>query len=325
MDKEADKRAEYFSLVEHHPIQKASLLALIFIIAIGIFLAILPVLELSFSDYLLGEVISDGSEVQYLIDERSESRETDYLSYWAIDIYKGSSNEARYWVNPFLSIFIPCLFFGIVLGLALSAILPMSIGYVRQKIERIVAGFLDEVTLKAFGFHSAKERQHIADKILNADLRDLHDYEREWNESLQDLIAMHKGLKWINASWAYKLSHFMDGFRIYMRFYFTQNYSNLILGLVYLGAAVLIIIIGLRGLKFIPATEPSLVFFSLGLEFSLLILYAITIMFSRDDEEQTHKHKESPGAAALSARGVTDFSSQKEAENLLNMFIKKRK
>jgi len=319
-----ESRADYFSLVDHHPIQMATLLGMVAVIAGALFWGMLPLLEVSFSEYLLGEVINDGTDVQYLIDQKSESRETDYFTYWAIDIYKNTSNEARYWVNPLISLFMPCVFIGILGALIISSLLPMSTGYVKQKIERIIAGFLDEITLRTYGFHSAKERKHIADQILKADLRDLHDFEREWDMSLQDLVAMHRGLKWTQSSSGYQLTHFMDGFRIYMRFYFTQNYSNIILGLVYVGAAVLIIIIGLRGLKFIPATEPSLVFFSLGLEFSLLILYAITIMFSREEEESKSTHGE-VSMHGGSGNRVTTFASQKEAENLLNMFIKKKK
>jgi hypothetical protein len=314
------ERSDYFSLVDHHPKQMAVLLILMSVISAAVFIGILPLLESSFANYLLGEVVNDGSEVQYLIEETSEPRETSYFAYWAIDIYKDTTSEARYWVNPLLSLITPCIFVGIIFGLMISSVLPMGIGYVRQQIERIIAGFLDELTLKAFGFHSAEERKRIAEKILNADLRDLHDYELEWDSTLPDLIAMHKGLKWIGGSTGYRLLHFMDGFRIYMRFFFTQNYSNIILGLVYVGAAVLIIIIGLRGLKFIPATEPSLVFFSLGLEFSLLLLFAITIMFSKEEEE-THKHQIESRPAEINGA----FGSQKEAENLLSMFIKKGK
>ena len=104
-----------------------------------------------------------------------------------------------------------------------------------------------------------------------------------------------------------------------MKFYVTKKYSNFILGLVYFGAAILIIIIGLRGLKFIPAQEPSLVFFSLGLEFCLLVTYAITLMFGKDDNEVANIDLEKGSSDRLLLG--REFSSGKETEELLKMFI----
>jgi hypothetical protein len=86
-----------------------------------------------------------------------------------------------------------------------------------------------------------------------------------------------------------------------------------------MGAAVLIIIIGLRGLKFIPPTQPSLVLFALGLEFSLLIIYAITLMYSKQDEE---KEIEPIYAHSQNNYLNTDFGSARDIERLLRVFIK---
>jgi hypothetical protein len=88
--------------------------------------------------------------------------------------------------------------------------------------------------------------------------------------------------------------------------------------MVYVGAAVLIVIIGLRGLKFIPATEPSLVFFALGLEFSLLITYAITLMYSKPDEVIDLKVNQTNNEVIALGK---EFSEAKELESLLRVFI----
>jgi arginine exporter protein ArgO len=96
------------------------------------------------------------------------------------------------------------------------------------------------------------------------------------------------------------------------------------LGLVYIGAAVLIIIIGMRGLKFIPSTQPSLVFFALGLEFSVLLTYAFSVMYSRSDNEtEQDKNKENnhSGNYILS----DEFGNSKEIENLLRAYIRSPK
>jgi len=52
----------------------------------------------------------------------------------------------------------------------------------------------------------------------------------------------------------------------------------------YGGAALLIIAVGIRGLKFIPAVRPSLIFFAILLEFTMLSLLAITLIFTLEEE-----------------------------------------
>lgn len=119
----------------------------------------------------------------------------------------------------------------------------------------------------------------------------------------------------------YKMIHPLRGLNVYMRLYFTEKYGNPILGMVYIGAAVLIIIIGLRGLKFIPASQPSLIFFALGLEFSLLFLYAFTLIFSKPEDVnnigEPERETQNTGIFANS-------SNSHEIENLLRVFINKK-
>ncbi|MFW6276696.1 MAG: hypothetical protein ACOC2K_03360 [Bacteroidota bacterium] len=106
-----------------------------------------------------------------------------------------------------------------------------------------------------------------------------------------------------------------------MRFHFTLKYTNAVLGLVYVGAAVLIIIIGMRGLKFIPSSQPSLVFFALGLEFTLLITYAISLMYSREEDESSDYGAKTQSASSDLLMN-SDFGNSKDVENLLRVFIR---
>jgi hypothetical protein len=69
-----------------------------------------------------------------------------------------------------------------------------------------------------------------------------------------------------------------------MKFHFVELYSNTVTGLAYAGAAFLIIVVGIRGLKFIPAIKPSPILFALGVEFSMLCLLALTLMFTEEEE-----------------------------------------
>lgn len=84
----------------------------------------------------------------------------------------------------------------------------------------------------------------------------------------------------------------------YMVYEFIPNYSNNVMGIVYLGAAILIIVVGLRGLgrvagqlavvpKFLIGTDgkidPSYVMGALFLEFFLLFILAIVTFFTPED------------------------------------------
>ena len=105
-----------------------------------------------------------------------------------------------------------------------------------------------------------------------------------------------------------------DAMKFYMREYFTDRYSNTILGLVYMGAAVLIIVIGIRGLKFLPSTDPSVVLSALGLEFMLLVTYAAVLMYGRSEESGT-------GIRPVGGDGITDLESDGDTEKLLRAFL----
>lgn len=87
------------------------------------------------------------------------------------------------------------------------------------------------------------------------------------------------GLMWVN-------NHllFGKGLRLYMAHHFTEKYSNNVTGMAYGGAGILIIAIGIRGLKLIPAARPSYILLAIFLEFSLLILMAVTLFYTEEEE-----------------------------------------
>ncbi len=113
--------------------------------------------------------------------------------------------------------------------------------------------------------------------------------------------------------------------KFYMRHYFTIQYSNTILGLVYIGAAALIIIIGIRGLKFIPGTEPSIILFALGLEFILLITYAVMVMYTKQDDETTKDKQSVMGTNTDYTAVPSGIKGAEDVENLLRMFVSRPK
>ncbi len=72
--------------------------------------------------------------------------------------------------------------------------------------------------------------------------------------------------------------------RLYMAHHFTESYSNNVTGFAYGGAALLIVAVGIRGLKFIPPTRPSLILGAIFLEFSMLALLAFTLFYTEEEE-----------------------------------------
>jgi hypothetical protein len=84
--------------------------------------------------------------------------------------------------------------------------------------------------------------------------------------------------------WQRNHFHFLKGFRLYMSHHFCEKFQNLTTGLAYGGAAILIIAIGVRGIKFIPPTKPSIILFAITLEFSLLLLLALTLLYTESEE-----------------------------------------
>ncbi|MDX9789441.1 MAG: hypothetical protein RBT61_01285 [Candidatus Kapabacteria bacterium] len=76
----------------------------------------------------------------------------------------------------------------------------------------------------------------------------------------------------------------LKGFRLYMSHHFTEKYSNFVTGLAYGGAAFLIVAVGIRGLKFIPAARPSFILLAIALEFTMLSLLALTLIYTEEEE-----------------------------------------
>ncbi|MDC1067598.1 hypothetical protein OAQ99_00410 [Candidatus Kapabacteria bacterium] len=88
--------------------------------------------------------------------------------------------------------------------------------------------------------------------------------------------------------WTKNKFQIFKGLKLYMAQHFSHHYSNKVTGLAYAGAAFLIIAVGIRGLKFIPAAKPSIIMGAILLEFSLLSLMAVTLLYTQE-EERTDK------------------------------------
>ena len=317
------QKKTYSELTEHDSLQKTIFSVMVILSIIVMYFATIQLLEEFFVEFLNGVVYNDGSEVSYSLEKSEPVKKTNYFYSWAIDIFVNTPEEARYWFNPLLSIFIPAALISVFISVILTAIFPQNIGFMRQKIQREIVNMLDKIALIKYGYHAEEHLDDIAKEIMESEVRDLRDYEELWKIPTDDLKMLYSALKWNNSSAIYRLTHIANGLRIYMKTYFTSKYHNTVLGFVYIGAAILIIIIGLRGLKFIPSTQPSIILFALGLEFSLLIVYAFTLMYTREDGEE--KKIESDGRKRESLMSNGNFANTKEIESLLRVFLKKDK
>ena len=313
----------YYELSKHNLSQVVLFIFLSIIGMVLVFVVLMPMLEEFFKSFLSGQVFNHGEKISYLIDSKDNLHTTNYLTNWSVDIYKNTPQESRYWFNPVLSFFPIAFIISLFMSISLSALMPVSAGFIRQKIEREIANFINQISANYFGSTSDHELAEIAMMIKSADLQQMHEYTDDWDIKLEDLKILQRALIWQDSNLFYKIVHLNDGLTMYMRFYFTMKYNNAVLGLVYIGAAVLIIIVGLRGLKFVPPTQPSIVLFALGLEFTLLVTYAFTLMYTRQEEDMDSAV--GSGGSSMNSDSLfmsSDFGTSREIEKLLRVFIK---
>lgn len=334
----ATTRSRVVELSEHSSAQIFSfwLLALASSAALFLFVAS-PLLEVFFENFLRSEVINDGTSVTYRIAENRQDEivVTGTLTTWALvdprqadhskaptvtvqgdDLVVKPAYRAEYIFRPLIALAPLVLVGGFVLAGLLTSLFTGALGYLAQKIEREILVALDRLAFAQFGEHTPEEIKQLIREIARADARRLHDLSDIYSMPYTDLELLQKALLWREATGLNRIVKTHDAVKFYMREYFTDRYSNAILGLVYMGAAVLIIVIGIRGLKFLPATDPSVVLAALGLEFMLLITYASILMYGRTEE--------SPGVRVASSGGgdgMVDLEMDGDTEKLLRAFL----
>lgn len=314
-----NERELYYSLVRHNKSQYFIFISSFIVLLVLVFSITLPAIQkFVIEDYLQGKVYNDGRAVPYTEEDKKILLNTNYYGNWAVDVFIGTSGEARYWIDPIISLSMPIALLCFIITLKLSTILPIQLGFIRQKIEREIINQVDKIHYTKMGYYSDKMNIDLEQEILRADERRLHSIADEYQVNKEEIKYLHKALLWKNSSIIYKLMHPFSGLEFYLHSYFTERYANTMLGLVYIGAAVLIIIIGMRGLKFIPSTQPSMVFFALGLEFSVLITYAVTVMYSKTDSDEDYVNKNNEN-------NNLELKNSKDVENLLRAFLRKTK
>lgn len=321
----ARKIKSYYDLAEHNTTQTVIFFVMAALMLLTLFHGFLPILDEVIQTFLKGQAHNiTGDEIPYVKGVEGNYIPINYYTSWVVDVYLGMPEETRYWFSPALSFAIPISLGSLFITVIITALLPDKYGLFRQNIEREIIALIEKIAHVRYGFKAEKQEKQLENEIMSAKLRDLHALADSCGMTLEDLKSLQRGLIWQNSSFLYKVMNLKDGINLYMRFHFTIKYGNAILGLVYFGAATLIVIIGLRGLKLIPSNQPSMIIFALGLEFSLLVVYALTLMYAKqEDETELDKRGGDSGAKAIFT-GL-DVDDVREVERLMRVFLQRTK
>jgi len=235
--------------------------------------------------------------------------------------YAREIDAKEYLFNPMLALAPITLAMGFLVASLVSALLPPRVGLLRKNLEREISQALERLAVQVYGVAvGSAETLTLAERIRSASLEELGALATEYGTSADELILLQRAVPWASGG-VRRLFSLPSAVRLYLRNHFTVEYEQAVLGSIYVGAAVLIIIIGLRGLQFIPKERPSLVLFAIALEFVLLIAYAVTLMFSPSQEQPA---RQSGGLGELFSAAPTvssPIASVHYAEKLLRMFI----
>lgn len=271
----------------------------------------LPVLEAIFRDSLGARIdfVNRWYEWGLVVDLNSEG------------IYNRDLEAKVYLFNPMLALAPVTIAMGFVVASIVSALLPPSVGLLRKNLEREIAQALHQLAENVYGIASQPlVAEEIALRIRKATTVQLHDIATEYGTSTDDLLLLQRALLWQSGGLR-RIVFLASAVRLYLRNHFTIEYEQAVLGSIYVGAAVLIIIIGLRGLQFIPKERPSLVLFAIALEFVLLIAYAVTLMFSPSQESPSRQRNELSEVFGAASIATSPLASVRYTEKLLRMFI----
>ncbi len=310
-------RVHYIELRKNSPLQVIIFFSVFALSSLAFFRFIgVPVAEKLFADSLKAKLEMEGDD----LNEYTNWRMT-------VEPPKGKHGESTgdqqdtkvYYFNPLLAILPVVIALGLFFAGLLTAVLPPHLGYVRQKIEREIINTLHLFARLEHAEHTDQELIELSESIKKADIHHLHELEERWNVSFTELEVAQSAIRWRERSMFMRLMRVDDALRHYLRNHFTIHYENPVLGLIYIGAAILIIIIGLRGLQFIPKDRPSLVLFAISLEFILLIVYAVTLIYTRESDPQEIDHPTMDVQSLFSSSNSP--ASTQQAEKLLRMFV----
>ncbi len=313
----ASKRLQYVELRKSSAGQILLFFTIFLLCSVAFFRTVgVPAAEKIFSDSFNATVEKEGEELNLYTNWRMT---VDGQHAGRTRSLEDDQSSKVYYYNPLLAIFPLVLAVGLFCAGLFTAVLSPKLGYIRQKIEREIIAALHHFARLEYNDHSDKDLQDVSELIRKADIHRLHELEERWNTSFAELEVLQQAIRWRERNMMGRLLRVDDAMRLYLRNHFTIRYENPVLGMIYIGAAILIIIIGLRGLQFIPKDRPSLVLFAISLEFILLIVYAITLIYTKETEatETDYSGMDVNSLFSTSQRS----SSTQQAEKMLRMFV----
>lgn len=201
--------------------------------------------------------------------------------------FEKESKRTIYFLNPYIAFAPLYLFVSIALSFLFSMFFPAGnrLSWIRHNLDRVLL-HIESVLRKQFESHDIEFESTIA---LEPDARAAIIRESTLPEvittEVNDFIAAKR----------WTLGRGGNPFvplKFYFRYHMAVVYGNMIQGVVAGGAAVLIFVIGLRGVKLISQEEPSLILMSLSLEFILLLVLMITFAGSAQEERLDRVVKE---------------------------------
>lgn len=222
-------------------------------------------------------IVSD----EYILDQTSVERTLAKDGYnkaggeWVVRAEK--LGEDPIIIQPWMTFGIFSIFAGFILSIIVTSMLPRPIGYVANKIEREIDNVVDRIDEQTGDKVSREEIERITAANSKDDLAPI---EKEFGpvivNEIEDVRAANR--------WRRNRLLVFKGLRLYMTRHFAEEYGNNVQGFAYGGAAILIVVIGVRGLKFIPPTQPSILLAAISLEFSMLMLLAITLFYTEEEQ-----------------------------------------
>ncbi len=199
------------------------------------------------------------------------------------------------------------VYVGFALALMASLVLPEQLGFMKVKVAREVELVRKRIKLQAGITSDAELNQWFSwsrvDIEAEAERRNLQ------TNVVSEIIDGADAERWLQRNMIGQLALF-PAIRLYMSHHFTAKYANNVQGAAYVGAALLIIFIGVRGLKFIPPEMPSPLLFALFLEFSLLALLGVTLIYTEEEERLDKILKELKERSVEQAQRLVTLNEQ---------------
>jgi hypothetical protein len=223
----------------------------------------------------------------------------------ALREYTMNNEQTVYFINPYIAIFPMHIFLAGLIAFLVSMYLPAGsrLAWIRSKLMR---------EYERVG--SLLEKQFDAHGVEFGRMFKMSRYEREQLlrfTTLPQVVVMEVEDYISLKRYVEKQSrNFLIPVLFYFRYRISAAYGNLIQGLVSGGAAILIFVIGLRGLKLIPQEEPSLILMALSIEFILLIVLMITFAGSAQEERLDRVVKELEAEQRDAIKHQTDTIQQ---------------